>query len=246
MAAALTDTTRRSSPRSLIHDDVGPSRARLEARTRAWATLLTGPGPPERWVPRLWRHPRPRKARGMLRRSGKACGRARGETGGTAGGFTERAQVTAEYVGMLLVVAAIVGALVAAGPAQRIADATVRAVCQIAGGDCGAAPTPSVDRAALDRAAADLAALRSHQPRPDYRRRVLQGPRPRRRRGARPRAAGARRQPRRRADPAALRGQRGGDPARGRAPRGGRRRRRRRAPAQAARARRPRPPLPAL
>ena len=78
----------------------------------------------------------------------------------------ERGQVTAEYVGMLLVVAAIVGALVAAGPAQRIAESTVRAVCQIAGGDCGAAPASPVDRAALDRAAADLAALRSGDPDP--------------------------------------------------------------------------------
>jgi hypothetical protein len=73
----------------------------------------------------------------------------------------ERGQVTAEYVGVLLLVAVIAGALVTAGPAQRIADGTVEAVCKIAGGDCGAGPAaPSVDRQALDRAAAGLAALR--------------------------------------------------------------------------------------
>jgi hypothetical protein len=41
--------------------------------------MLTGPGPAGRWVPRLWR---PGAARGtlvlMLRRGGKACGKARG------------------------------------------------------------------------------------------------------------------------------------------------------------------------
>ncbi len=63
---------------------------------------------PESWVSRLWR------ARGrrdtledMLRR--------------------ERGQVAAEYVGMLLLVAVIVAALVVSGPAQRIAGETVRA-----------------------------------------------------------------------------------------------------------------------
>ena len=65
--------------------------------------------------------------------------------------------MTAEYVGVLLLVAVIVGALIAAGPAQRIADETVRAVCEIAGDSCGgAAPAPAVDRAALERAARDL------------------------------------------------------------------------------------------
>ena len=54
----------------------------------------------------------------------------------------DRGQVTAEYVGMLLVVALIVGALVVAGPAQRIAGEAVRAVCEIAGGQCGAPPRP--------------------------------------------------------------------------------------------------------
>jgi len=68
----------------------------------------------------------------------------------------ERGQVTAEYAGMLLVVAVIVGALVVAGPAQRIAGEAVRAICQIAGGQCGAPPVPAVDRQALQGAVRDL------------------------------------------------------------------------------------------
>ena len=68
----------------------------------------------------------------------------------------DRGQVTAEYVGMLLVVALIVGALVVAGPAQRIAGEAVRAVCEIAGGQCGEPPAPAVDPQALQRAAHDL------------------------------------------------------------------------------------------
>ena len=43
---------------------------------------------------------------------------------------------------MLLVAAVIVGALVVAGPAHRIAGEAVRNVCRIAGGDCGTAPRP--------------------------------------------------------------------------------------------------------
>ncbi len=59
----------------------------------------------------------------------------------------ERGQVAAEYVGMLLLVAVIVAALLVAGPAQRIADAAGQAICQIAGGTCGGTtPGPSVDR----------------------------------------------------------------------------------------------------
>ena len=68
----------------------------------------------------------------------------------------ERGQVTAEYAGMLLLVALVVGALVVAGPAQRIAAAAAGAICEIAGGDCGAAPAPAVDRQDLERAALDL------------------------------------------------------------------------------------------
>ena len=68
----------------------------------------------------------------------------------------ERGQVTAEYAGMLVLVALIVGALVVAGPAQRIAAAAADAICEIAGGDCGAAPAPAVDRQVLERAALDL------------------------------------------------------------------------------------------
>jgi pimeloyl-ACP methyl ester carboxylesterase len=78
----------------------------------------------------------------------------------------ERGQVAAEYVGMLLLVAVIVAALVAAGPAQRIADGAVRAVCQIAGGECGAAPGPTTDHQAVERAAGDLQGLLASDPDP--------------------------------------------------------------------------------
>ena len=72
----------------------------------------------------------------------------------------ERGQVAAEYVGMLLLVAVIVAALLVAGPAQRIADAAGQAICQIAGGTCGGTTSgPSVDRAAVDRATSDLEGL---------------------------------------------------------------------------------------
>ena len=78
----------------------------------------------------------------------------------------QRGQVTAEYLGMLLLVAVIVGALVVAGPAQKIAGEAVRAVCQIAGGACAGAPAPSVDRQAVERAAADLEGLLAGDPDP--------------------------------------------------------------------------------
>jgi Alpha/beta hydrolase len=78
----------------------------------------------------------------------------------------ERGQVAAEYVGMLLLVAVIVAALVVAGPAQRVADGAVRAICQIAGGTCTGTPGPSVDRQALDRATSDLQGLIASEPDP--------------------------------------------------------------------------------
>jgi hypothetical protein len=78
----------------------------------------------------------------------------------------ERGQVAAEYVGMLLLVAVIAGALVAAGPAQRIASQAVRAVCEIAGGECAGAPAPAVDRQALQRATRDLEGLVASDPDP--------------------------------------------------------------------------------
>jgi hypothetical protein len=78
----------------------------------------------------------------------------------------ERGQVTAEYVGMLLLVAVIVGAFVVAGPAQKIAGEAVRTVCQIAGGECADAPGPAVDRQAVERAAADLEGLVARDPDP--------------------------------------------------------------------------------
>jgi pimeloyl-ACP methyl ester carboxylesterase len=76
----------------------------------------------------------------------------------------ERGQVAAEYVGMLLLVAVIVGAFVTAGPAQRIADGAAAAVCRIAGGACAGSPAPSVDRETLERAATDLQRLVASSP----------------------------------------------------------------------------------
>jgi pimeloyl-ACP methyl ester carboxylesterase len=78
----------------------------------------------------------------------------------------EQGQVTAEYVGMLLLVAVIVGALVVASPAQKIAGEALRAVCQIAGGECTGEPAPSVDRQAVERDAADLEGLVARDPDP--------------------------------------------------------------------------------
>jgi hypothetical protein len=76
----------------------------------------------------------------------------------------QRGQVTAEYAGMLLLVAAIVAALIVAGPARRIADEAARAVCQIAGGACAGSPAPSTDREAVERAAAELEATLARDP----------------------------------------------------------------------------------
>jgi hypothetical protein len=77
----------------------------------------------------------------------------------------ERGQVTAEYVGVLLV-AVIVGALAVAGPARRIADEAARAVCEIAGQCSGGGGAPSVDPQALQRATSDLQALIAREPDP--------------------------------------------------------------------------------
>jgi pimeloyl-ACP methyl ester carboxylesterase len=68
----------------------------------------------------------------------------------------ERGQVTAEYVGVLLLVAVIVSALVVSGPARPIADEAARAVCQIAGQCAGGGGAPSVEPQAVQRAARDL------------------------------------------------------------------------------------------
>ena len=79
----------------------------------------------------------------------------------------ERGQVAAEYVGMLLLVAAVIAALFVAGPARQIAEGAARAVCQIAGGECAGAADPSpVDRQAVERAAADLEDLLTSDPDP--------------------------------------------------------------------------------
>jgi hypothetical protein len=78
----------------------------------------------------------------------------------------ERGQVTAEYVGVLLLVAVIVSALVLAGPARRIADEAARAVCQIASQCSGGGAATSVDPQALQRAAHDLQRLVARDPDP--------------------------------------------------------------------------------
>lgn len=78
----------------------------------------------------------------------------------------ERGQVTAEYVGVLLLVAVIVSALVVSGPARPIADHAARAVCQIAGQCSGGGTAASADPQAVQRAAGDLQGLVAHDPDP--------------------------------------------------------------------------------
>ena len=78
----------------------------------------------------------------------------------------ERGQVTAEYVGVLLLVAVIVSALVVSGPARPIADEAARAVCQIAGQCSGGGAATSVDPQAVQRAASDLRGLLARDPDP--------------------------------------------------------------------------------
>ncbi len=78
----------------------------------------------------------------------------------------ERGQVTAEYVGVLLLVAVIVSALVVSGPARPIADEATRAVCQIAGQCSGGGAATSVDPEAVQRAASDLQGVVARDPDP--------------------------------------------------------------------------------
>jgi pimeloyl-ACP methyl ester carboxylesterase len=78
----------------------------------------------------------------------------------------ERGQVTAEYVGVLLLVAVIVSTLVVSGPARPIADAAARAVCQIAGQCSGGGAATSVDPHAVQLAARDLWGLVARDPDP--------------------------------------------------------------------------------
>jgi hypothetical protein len=78
----------------------------------------------------------------------------------------ERGQVTAEYVGVLLLVAVIVSALVLTGPARRITDEAARAVCQIAGQCSPGSGVPSVDPEAVQRAARDLQGVVAGDPDP--------------------------------------------------------------------------------
>lgn len=54
-----------------------------------------------------------------------------------------RGQTSSEYLGGLLLVAAIIGALVLAGVPSKLADATSSIVCQIAGGDCKTDEAPA-------------------------------------------------------------------------------------------------------
>jgi len=71
----------------------------------------------------------------------------------------ERGQVTAEYVGVLLLAAVIVSTLVVSGPARPMADAAARAVCQIAARCSGGGAATSVDPQAVQRAASGLRGL---------------------------------------------------------------------------------------
>jgi Alpha/beta hydrolase len=78
----------------------------------------------------------------------------------------ERGQVTAEYVGVVLLVAVIVSTLVVSGPARPIADAAARAVCQITAQCSGGGAVTSVDPQAVQRAASDLRGLIARNPDP--------------------------------------------------------------------------------
>src|SRR3954454_75600 len=78
----------------------------------------------------------------------------------------ERGQVTAEYVGVLLLVAVIVSALAVSGPARPIADQAARAVCQIAGQCPGGGAATSIDPQAVQRAASELQGLIARDPDP--------------------------------------------------------------------------------
>src|ERR1700759_256368 len=56
----------------------------------------------------------------------------------------DRGQTSAEYLGVLLVVAAIVATLAHAGVAHAVASGMAREVCRIGGGaDCGGAAAPA-------------------------------------------------------------------------------------------------------
>jgi len=75
----------------------------------------------------------------------------------------QRGQVSAEYVGVLLLVAVIIGALLLSGVGAKIAEAASTAVCRIAGAECGeaggTASTSSDPAAELERREQALAAL---------------------------------------------------------------------------------------
>jgi hypothetical protein len=64
--------------------------------------------------------------------------------------YDQRGQTSAEYLGGLLLVAAIIGAIVLSGAHTAIAGHTERLVCKIAGGNCQdaeAQPRPNIQPA---------------------------------------------------------------------------------------------------
>ncbi len=69
-----------------------------------------------------------------------------------AGGTRERGQTAVEYLGLVLVVAAIVGAFATSGIGERIVGGVSDAICRIGGGDCagarGGSQASGADRAA--------------------------------------------------------------------------------------------------
>lgn len=61
--------------------------------------------------------------------------------------ISQQGQAAAEYLGAILLVALIVGAIAASGVGGRFAGGLSDAVCRIAGGDCGDAPSSQADSA---------------------------------------------------------------------------------------------------
>jgi len=72
-----------------------------------------------------------------------------------ARGTAQRGQTAVEYLGIVLAVAAIVGAVATSGLGERIAGGISDVICRVSGGDCAGAPGADQARGA-DRAA-DLA-----------------------------------------------------------------------------------------
>ena len=76
----------------------------------------------------------------------------------------ERGQVTAEYAGMLLVVAALVARADRRRPGASDRERGGAGGLPIAGGSCPGAPPSSADREAVERATAELEALLAGDP----------------------------------------------------------------------------------